>query len=62
MPNVPNSLLGVFTQMKMIPASLIASPESVVKKRFFPRVFITTSFSPGSKIGISSPFHASMRL
>ena len=57
----PNVLVGVFTETKMMSASLIAAGISVLKNRFRPRARLTTSSRPGSKIGRLSLFQASIR-
>lgn len=45
-PN-PNVFVGVFTEIKIKSACLIAESTSVVKVKFFPRHCFTTSSNPG---------------
>jgi len=45
---MPDVVVGVFTETKMIVQSLIAASMSVEKKRLRPRASSTTSCRPGS--------------
>jgi len=45
---MPEVLVGVATETKMMVHSLMAASMSVEKKRFRPRASFTTSSSPGS--------------
>ena len=44
----PKDLVGVFTLTKMMSFSRIPASISVLKKRFLPRVALTSSSRPGS--------------
>ena len=57
----PKVFVGVFTDTKIMSASLIAAGISVLKNRLRPRARLTTSSKPGSKIGRFSLFQASIR-
>jgi hypothetical protein len=45
---MPDFLVGVLTDTKMMSASRTAASMSVVKKRFLPRAASTISWRPGS--------------
>merc|ERR1719319_2246683 len=54
----PKVFVGVFTDMKIRSAPLIAASISVEKCRFLPRTSSTTSESPGSYMGRFGEFQA----
>jgi hypothetical protein len=57
----PLFFVGVLTLTKIKSASMMALSTSVSKKRFLPRLALTISSSPGSKMGSESEFQAAMR-